>query len=178
MNPQIRLASIEDTAALQELIRGSVAILSNGYYTSRQIASGLSHIFGVDTQLIVDGTYFVAEADNEIVGSGGWSKRKTLFGGDQFKANQVDSLLDPNVDAARIRAFYVHPNWSRKGIGSRILTACEDAARSEGFSKVELVATLPGVPFYSTKGYEKCEPMSLETADGESLPAFRMTKLL
>ena len=176
MNVQIRLASIEDIPALQTLIRESVTTLSAGHYTTEQIASALSHVFGVDTQLIVDRTYFVAVIGDEIVGSGGWSKRKTLFGGDQLKHNQLDALLDPDHDAARIRAFYVHPRWSRKGIARRILNACEDAARAEGFSKVELVATLPGVPFYFTSGYEKGEPMNLEIADGESLPAFRMTK--
>ncbi len=175
---QIRLATIADIPALQNLIRESVATLSVSYYSSQQIASGLSHIFGVDTQLIQDGTYFVAEVDDEIVGSGGWSQRKTLFGGDQFKADAIDDLLDPQTQPARIRAFYVHPNWSRKGIGARILTACEDAALGAGFSRVELVATLPGEPFYLSKGYVKGEAMQLNTADGESLPAFRMTKTL
>ena len=178
MDVQIRLATLEDTPALQELIRASVASLSDGYYTSQQIASGLSHIFGVDTQLILDGTYFVAEAEQQIVGSGGWSKRRPLFGGDQFKGNQEDALLDPDNEPARIRAFYVHPSWSRKGIGSRILAACEEAARNAGFRKVELVATLPGEPLYLAKGYEKGAEMSLETPDGEALPAFRMTKNL
>ena len=176
MDVQIRLATLEDTAALRELIRASVATLSNGYYTPEQIASGLSHIFGVDTQLIVDGTYFVAEADNEIVGSGGWSKRKTLFGGDQFKADRDDPLLNPAAEPARIRAFYVHPNWSRKGIGSRILVACEEAAREAGFRRVELVSTLPGEPLYLARGYQKGEKMNLDTPNGESLPAFRMMK--
>lgn len=175
---EIRLATVADIPALQNLIRESVATLSASYYSSQQIASGLSHIFGVDTQLIRDGTYFVAEIDDEIVGSGGWSQRKTLFGGDQFKADQVDALLDPETESARIRAFYVHPSWSRKGIGARILTACEDAALAAGFSRVELVATLPGEPFYLSKGYAKGEAMDLKTADGESLPAFRMTKTL
>lgn len=178
MNPQIRLATIADITALEELIRQSVSVLSAEYYTSRQIASALSHIFGVDTQLILDGTYFVAEIDGELAGSGGWSKRTTLFGGDQSKAERIDPLLNPGAEAARIRAFYVHPRWSRKGVGSRILEACEDAARRAGFSRIELVATLPGEPLYTAKGYEKAEAMTIETPDGESLPAFRMTKSL
>jgi GNAT superfamily N-acetyltransferase len=138
----------------------------------------LSHVFGVDTQLIVDGTYFVANVENQIVGSGGWSKRKTLFGGDQSKSDRIDPLLDPETEAARIRAFYVHPEWSRRGIGSRILKSCEDAARMAGFSRIELVATLPGEPLYLARGYQKAEAIHIETPDGESLPAFRMTKTL
>ena len=178
MDVRIRLATLRDIPALEDLIRESVSGLSAESYNSQQIRSALSHVFGVDTQLILDGTYFVAETRNELAGSGGWSKRKTLFGGDQSKTDQVDPLLDPATDAARIRAFYVHPQWSRKGIGSRILMACEDAARLEGFSRIELVATLPGEPLYTARGYEKAEPMRIETPDGESLPAFRMRKLL
>ncbi len=178
MNLEIRLATLADIPALEELIRESVSGLSSEYYTSGQIASALSHVFGVDTQLIVDETYFVAEIENQMAGSGGWSKRKHLFGGDRSKADRPDPLLDPAAAAARIRAFFVHPRWSRKGIGSRILTACEEAARRSGFSRVELVATLPGEPLYTAKGYEKAGAIQIETPDGESLPAFCMTKLL
>lgn len=185
MDLHIRRATSEDIPALQELIRESVGTLSARFYTSGQIASGLSHIFGVDTQLIVDGTYFVAEVGNELAGSGGWSKRKTLFGGDQLKAGGdrsrnpfTDSLLDPATEAARIRAFYVSPRWSRKGIGTRILETCEDEARKAGFGRIELVATLPGEPLYLSRGYEKAEAIRIETPDGESLPASRMTKTL
>lgn len=178
MNIQLRPATMADIPALEDLIRASVSALGSEHYTARQIASGLAHVFGVDTQLIADGTYFVAEIDNELVGSGGWSKRTTLFGGDQTKTDQVDALLNPATQAARIRAFYVHPQWSRRGIASAILTACEDAARTAGFKRIELAATLPGEPFYTARGYEKVETMGLETPDGESLPAFRMTKSL
>ena len=186
----IRLATIEDVPALQALIQGSVSVLGAPYYTSKQIAGALLHVFGVDTQLILDGTYFIAEVDGEIAGSGGWSKRKTLFGGDQAKAERagsagtasensaLDELLNPETDAARIRAFYVNPRWSRKGIGSLILKSCEDAAREAGFRRVELAATLPGEPFYLARGYEKGEELSIEIPDGESLPIFRMTKTL
>ena len=178
MEVQIRLATLADIPPLERLIRESVSGLSVSHYTSAQIESALSHVFGVDTQLILDETYYVAEFEEELLGSGGWSKRKTLFGGDQAKADRVDELLDPNTEAARIRAFYVHPRWSRKGIGSRILTACELSARLAGFSRIELVATLPGEPLYTARGYEKAEAMQLDTPDGESLPAFRMTKSL
>ena len=186
----IRLATIEDVPALQALIQGSVSVLGAPYYTSKQIAGALLHVFGVDTQLILDGTYFIAEVDGEIAGSGGWSKRQTLFGGDQAKAyfaasnstaspdSPLDGLLDPEKDAARIRAFYVHPQWSRKGIASLILKACEDAARETGFTRVELAATLPGVPFYSACGYKKAEEIPIQMPGGEALPTFRMTRWL
>ena len=172
----MRLATLADIPSLQELIRESVNILGAQYYTSRQIASGLTHVFGVDTQLIVDGTYLVAEVEKQIAGSGGWSKRKTLFGGDQSKSDRTDPLLDAETESARIRAFFVHPRWSRKGIASRILQSCEDAARRAGFKSVELVATLPGVPFYLARGYQTANAIPIETPDGESLPAFRMEK--
>lgn len=178
MTSKIRLATAEDIPALQDLIRASVAALSAEYYSAGQIASALSHIFGVDSQLISDGTYFVAEVERQIAGSGGWSKRQTLFGGDQLKLSQNDPLLDPATEPARIRAFYVHPQWSRQGIGSRLLKSCEDAARSAGFRRVELVATLPGVPFYSARGYQSAETIQMDTPDGESLPALRMQKSL
>ena len=186
MNVHIRLATIADVPALQELIRASVSVLSEQYYTSKQISSALSHVFGVDTQLILDGTYFIAEVQSQVAGSGGWSKRKTLFGGDQAKADRVDplleesldALLDPATDPVRIRAFYVHPQWSRKGIASLILKSCELAAREAGFKRVELAATLPGEPFYLARGYEKGEEITIETPDGQSFSIFRMTKTL
>jgi len=173
-----RLATLADISALQELIRESVSVLGSQYYTSRQIASGLTHVFGVDTQLIHDGTYLVAEVEKQIAGSGGWSKRKTLFGRDQSKLDGTDPLLDPETESARVRAFFVHPRWSRKGIASSLLQSCEDAARRAGFKSVELVATLPGVPFYLARGYQTASAIPIETPDGESLPAFLMEKSL
>src|SRR6266496_1785097 len=178
MKLTIRLATEADIPSIQVLIRRSVSGLSSEFSSSRQIVSALLHVLGVDSQLISDGTYYVASIEGRIVGAGGWSKRKTLFGGDQLKSEATDALLDPRKDAARIRAFYVHPSWARKGIGSRILDACEDAAGAAGFSEIELVATLPGEPLYLAKGYKKMEAIHIETPDGESLPAFRMTKTL
>jgi GNAT superfamily N-acetyltransferase len=172
---QIRHAQMVDIPAVANLIRDSVSVLSLPYYTAKQIDSALAHVFGPDTQLILDGTYFIAEADKQIAGSGGWSKRKTLFGGDQVKS-LGDPPLDPAKDAARIRAFYVHPNWSRQGVATQILTACEDEARRAGFSRIELAATLPGEPLYLARGYRKCGRIAIETPDGESLSAFRMEK--
>ena len=171
----IRPAVASDIPALEELIPQSVRLLSANYYTAEQIESGLTYIFGVDSQLITDGTYYVAETEGEIVGCGGWSKRRTLYGGDQAKA-EVDSLLDPVTDAARIRAFFVHPNRKRQGIGSRIIQACEQAARQSGFTVLELVATLPGEPLYKAMGYEAVERFEIDLPDGIILPVTRMTK--
>jgi GNAT superfamily N-acetyltransferase len=173
----LRLATAEDIPALRELIPASVRALSAGYYTPTQIESALTYIFGVDTQLIADGTYFVAESTGQIVGAGGWSKRATLYGGDQSKA-EADPLLDPAHDAARIRAFYVHPNWARRGIGSRIMRACEAAAREAGFTRMELGSTVPGEPLYVAMGYQVSERMDVAMPDGETLPITRMDKTL
>lgn len=172
----IRLATLDDIPTLDEVIKESVAGLSRNYYSSEQIANALVHVFGVDTQLILDRTYFVAESKDEIAGCGGWSKRQTLFGGDQSKSVKVDELLDPATQAARIRAFYVHPRWARQGVGALILKACEDAARANAFTRVELIATLPGEPFYTAAGYSRVEPFKIDLPDAPSLPAFKMNK--
>ncbi len=173
---ELRLATLDDTPALQILIEKSVRVLSATYYSDTQITSALRYIFGVDSQLIKDGTYFVAVADDTIVGAGGWSKRATLFGGDQLKAATTDPLLEPEHDPARVRAFYVHPDWSRQGISRTILSACEAAASAHGFKRVELVATLPGEPLYLAFGYERIEPVEMKMPDGESIGGFRMGK--
>lgn len=173
----IRHAEASDIPALEKLIPQSVRLLSTNYYTAEQIESGLTYIFGVDSQLIEDGTYYVAHVDGEIVGCGGWSKRRTLYGGDQAKT-EVDSLLNPEVDAARIRAFFVHPDRKRQGIGSRIMQACEQAAKQSGFAVLELVATLPGEPLYKAFGYEAVERFEIVLPDGITLPLIRMTKRL
>jgi predicted N-acetyltransferase YhbS len=175
---RIRLAAREDIPALQRLIDASVRALSLPYYDQRQIESALRNVFGVDSQLIQDETYFVAEIEGQVVAGGGWSKRKTLFGGDQAKPDQLDELLNPATDAARIRAFYVHPTWSRRGIGRQIAQACEEAAKNAGFTTLELIATLPGEPLYSAVGYRIVEPFAIPLPDGQSLPAFRMEKSL
>jgi ribosomal protein S18 acetylase RimI-like enzyme len=175
---KIRLATLADIPRLRELIRDSVSGLSDQHYSPEQIASALAHVFGVDTQLILDGTYFVAETDAEIAGCGGWSKRKTLFGGDQTKSDQAEPLLDAESEAARIRAFYVHPKRARQGVGTRILKACETAAAAAGFARVELAATLPGVPLYSASGYAKLGQVDIPLPDGLTLPVVRMEKRL
>jgi GNAT superfamily N-acetyltransferase len=172
-----RLATFDDIPVLQQLIGISVRGLSTGYNTPSQIESAIKYIFGIDTQLIVDGTYYVAQIGDVIVGCGGWSKRNTLYGGDQHKEVE-DPLLDPTHDAARIRAFFVHPDWARRGIGRHIITVCENAAQNNGFTRFQLGATLPGVPLYEVMGYQEVEHISQPMPNGEVLPIVRMSKAL
>src|SRR5450432_277293 len=191
----IRKAVPADVAALNELIGASVRGLQAGDYTAAQMEGALRTVFGVDSQLIADGTYLVAEGDREetgaqtlrpsaqagvavltrIAGCGGWSKRKTLYGGDRWTGRE-DSLLDPTVDAAKIRAFFVHPAWARRGVGTLILAACEDAARAAGFSRFEMGATLTGAKLFATKGYVALKHIEVPLANGESLPVIHMGK--
>ena len=180
MNVSLRKATPADIPRMREVIEASVRGLQARDYSPSQIDGALKSVYGVDSQLIADGTYFVAEAVGEeaiIVACGGWSKRKTLYGGDQFAGRQ-DSLLDPRSDAAKIRAFFVHPDWARKGIGSLILEACETAAIAAGFSRLEMGATLSGVAFYRAKGYAEIENQGVPLDNGETLPIVRMTKTI
>jgi GNAT superfamily N-acetyltransferase len=181
----IRQAVPANIPALRMLIEASVRHLQAQDYTASQLESALETVYGVDSQLIADGTYYIAEAqaaeardtkgDSNMVGCGGWSKRKTLYGGDRWTARQ-DDLLDPRRDAAKIRAFFVDPAWARRGIGSLILEACESVAKAAGFSRLEMGATLTGVPFYRAKGYVELERLSVPLANGESLAIVRMAK--
>ncbi|CAN5378646.1 GNAT family N-acetyltransferase [soil metagenome] len=168
-----RLATFEDIPRLNELIAESVRGLSAGYYTHNQIESAIKYIFGVDSQLIKDGTYYIAEEDGLIVACGGWSKRNTLYGGDQHKEIE-DTLLVPGRDAARIRAFFVHSKYARRGIGKMMIGLCEAAALRNGFTRMELGATLPGVPLYEAMGYMPIEQIEQSMPDGEVLGIVRM----
>lgn len=180
---QIRQAVAADIPALRALIDASVRGLQARDYTQAQIESALATVYGVDTQLIADGTYFVAEvmpqteaaAGPVIAGCGGWSKRKTLYGADHC-AGREDDLLDPRSDAAKIRAFFIHPDWARRGIGSMILDACETAARNAGFTRLEMGATLTGVPFYRARGYTELERIEVPLENGAAMPIVRMGK--
>lgn len=134
-------------------------------------------MFGVDTALIVDGTYFVAEIAGRLVGCGGWSRRRTLFGGDRFAGREAEEL-DPRSEPARIRAFFVHPEWSRRGIGKRILERCESDARAHGFRSAEMMATLPGEKLYRALGYAVVERVRYEMDDGVMIELVRMQKEL
>src|ERR1700719_4340367 len=149
---QPRLAREDDIPALEALIPLSVRTLQAPYYSPAQMEAALGPVFGVDRQLIRDGTYFVVDYDGQIVGCGGWSKRHSLFGGDSGRSGD-DALLNPECDSARIRAFFVHPEWARRGIGRSILAACESAIEAAGFYSVELVATLAGELFYAAFDY-------------------------
>jgi N-acetylglutamate synthase-like GNAT family acetyltransferase len=171
----IRKATLEDREAIQRLIADSARLLSREYYRDIQIESAIDSVFGVDTDLINDGTYFVAEHPDGLVGCGGWSKRKTLFGGDQF-TNRTSGMLDPAADPAKIRAFFIHPQHARKGIAGQILEHCEREARASGFRSLELMATLPGVPFYAAAGFTSQEPFELELRDGVLLELMSMRK--
>jgi GNAT superfamily N-acetyltransferase len=171
----IRIAGVADVTVLRELIDTSVRGLQATDYTPSQIEDALATVYGVDTQLIADGTYFVVEANSTIVACGGWSKRKTLYGADHC-AGREDSLLDPQRDAAKIRAFFVHPAWTRHGIGSMILEACETAGMAAGFRRFEMGATLTGVPLYKARGYVVLENLAVQLPGGESLPIIRMEK--
>ncbi len=172
----IRIALESDVPVLRPLIDASVHGLQAGDYSPEQIDAALRKVFGVDSQLIADGTYLIAEnSGGEIVGCGGWSKRRTLYGGDVWVARE-NSLLDPTKDAAKIRAFFVHPDWARRGIGTLILEACEKAALAAGFTRFEMGATLTGVPLYSARGYTALENLAVPLGDGLALPIVRMQK--
>jgi GNAT superfamily N-acetyltransferase len=176
----IRRAIPADVAEIEALICLSVRTLQTQDYSQAQIEGALSSVFGVDSELIADGTYFVLEAvfdgrKTAIVGCGGWSKRKTLFGGDRASGRE-SALLDPLRDSAKIRAFFVHPDWARRGIGSKILTACESAAIEAGFGSFELGATLTGEQLFRAKGYEAVDRIEVPLANGASLPVIRMSK--
>jgi GNAT superfamily N-acetyltransferase len=177
MDFTLRQALPADISVLPALIDASVRGLQATDYTPAQIEGALQTVYGVDSQLIADGTYYVVEAGpgHLIVGCGGWSKRKTLFGGDRWSGRE-DSLLDPQQDAAKIRAFFVHPKWVRRGIGSMILEVCERAAASAGFTRFEMGATLTGVALYRARGYVPLEHLDVPLKNGASLAVIRMEK--
>jgi GNAT superfamily N-acetyltransferase len=166
-----------DIPALNQLIAESARGLSVGFYTDAQTESAIRHVFGVDTQLLADETYYVIERDDEMLACGGWSQRATLYGGDQHKSG-IDRLLDPATEPARIRAFFVHPRAARQGFGAQLLQHCVAAAEAAGFRTIELGATLPGVPFYRAFGFEEIEPIEVPLADGVRLPVIRMRRAI
>ena len=177
MTFSLRPAHAGDTTALQALIAASVQGLQALDYSDTQRAAALNTVFGVDSQLIADGTYFVVEAPCEprLAGCGGWSFRRTLHGSDNG-AGRDDTPLDPARDAARIRAFFVHPAWARRGVGTLLLQACEEAALAAGFTRFELAATLTGVALYRARGYRELERANVPLRTGEALPIVHMQK--
>ena len=173
----IRKATMEEREAIRELIAVSARQLSREHYNDAQIEAAIATVFGVDTDLIEDGTYFVAESSGSLVGCGGWSKRKTLFGGDQFSSRDA-SYLDPESEPAKIRAFFIHPDHARKGIARAILSQCESEARAQGFRALELMATLPGIEFYKSCGFAEIGNFDLDLIDGVKLELVPMRKEL
>ena len=177
MTVVLRTAARADIPMLEELIARSARGLSSADYRRSQIEGALRGAFGVDSQLLNDQTYFVAEDDGLPVGCGGWSFRATLFGGDA-RAGRDSTLLDPRTQAAKIRAFFVDPAKARRGIGSLLLDRCEREARAWGFSRAELMATLPGVRLYSARGYVGSAPVRYDLGCGESIEFVPMRKEL
>lgn len=172
-----RLAKLSDVSAIERLIPLSVRVLQANYYTPQQMDGALGTVFATDSQLIRDKTYFVTHKDGEIIGCGGWSRRRTLFGGDRAKVEE-DALLNPETDSARIRAFFVHPDFARRGIGSAIMSLCEEAIVASRFKHVRIVATLPGEPFYAKFGYIVSRRYEILLDNGKTLPVVDMERYL
>jgi GNAT superfamily N-acetyltransferase len=177
----LRLATEDDIPALHALIEASVRGLQAGDYTPAQIEGALGTVLGLDTQLVRDGTYFIAETLDQnakvrrLAGCGGWSKRKTLFGADRGPGREPE-LLDPATGAAKVRAIFVHPDFARRGLGSLILARVEAEAAAAGFRRFEMGSTLTGVPLYRLKGYVEVERIAVPLKNGEALPVVKMVK--
>jgi len=171
----IRKATLEERDQLQKLIAESARHLSRAHYNDEQIETAIATVFGVDTDLIEDGTCFVVEIDGDFAGCGGWSKRKTLYGGDQFTSRDA-SYLDPATDAAKIRAFFIHPDHARKGIARALLKHCETEARAEGFQALELMSTMPGIEFYKSCGFIETGNFDLQLTAAVKLELVPMRK--
>jgi GNAT superfamily N-acetyltransferase len=171
----IRRAVEADVPSLHALIEASARGLQAGDYTQAEIEGALGHALGLDSQLVEDGTYFIAEVDGVMVASGGWSYRATLFGSDGMSGRAPENM-DPAKDAAKIRAIFVHPGWARKGLGTLMLGHCEGEARAAGFTRLEMGSTLTGVPLYRLRGYAEGERVEIPLPNGEALPVIRMTK--
>jgi GNAT superfamily N-acetyltransferase len=179
---KIRLATQEDISALRPLIDVSVRVLQREDYSPEQLEAALGTAYGVDTQLIADRTYYIVEALGEsgakiLAACGGWSMRKTLYGSDHGPYRD-NAMLDPARDAAKIRAFFVHPDWTRRGLASLILKTCEDAAYARGFRRFEMGATLTGVPMYAARGYAEIERIEVPLPNGLTLTVVRMGKTI
>lgn len=178
MSWRLRKATLNDRDEIAGLIAESVRGLATDVYTTEQIELSITSVFGVDDDLIRDETYFVGESDGKIVGCGGWSRRKTLYGASDYAQSRDPEFLDPAKDAAKIRAFFIHPSHARKGIGTAILEACENEAREMGYRRAEMMATLPGVKLYAVRGYEGSEEERVPVGNGVDIICIRMYKLL
>lgn len=175
----LRKAAFADQIEIEKLIAESVRGLSREDYDARQIELSIKTVFGVDTELIADETYFVVETeDGKIVGCGGWSKRKTLYGASVYIHSRDSELLNPKSDSAKIRAFFIHPDFARKGIGKTILEKCETDARTHGFKSAEMMATLPGVKLYAVCGYVGDEKVNVPVGENVDIICVKMRKNL
>lgn len=175
----LRVATVKDLPQIREVIEASVRGLQAAHYTAAQIEASLRTVFTTDTQLIADGTYFVATTeDGEIAGCGGWSRRKTLYGGDHQVEKIEPELLDPAIDAAKVRAIFVHPRFARMGVGSLLLNVSEQAASEAGFRRFEMGSTLTGLALYSLKGYSEVDRVRVPVGGGEEIEVVRMVKYL
>lgn len=177
MSWQLRQAVATDAKEIQALIGRSIRALGAADYSAEQIEGALRGAFGLDSQLIADGTYFVIESEGRLIGCGGWSYRRTLFGGDAG-AERDAGVLDPRTDAAKIRAFFVDPEAARSGIGSALLAHCEAEARRHGFQRAEMMATLPGLRLYEARGYVAGARVQYPLAAGLSIEFVPMSKSL
>ncbi len=176
MNLNFRLAKYEDIPVVKGLMEQSIAVLLGNYVNEEELEASFESM-GLDDQLILDKTYFLIDFEGILVGCGGWSNRKTLFGGNHTP-NRSNDFLDPNHDAAKIRAMYTHPDWARKGIGTFILELAEKEARNAGFKRCELMATLSGIYLYKNRGYKLDEEIFYRSKKGNSVKMFKMTKFL
>ena len=174
MTTTLRLATLDDVYELRALMTLSIRRLIGAYFDADRVEASYE-IMGLDTQLIEDGTYFTVLSGERIVGCGGWSRRATMFGGDH-SGGRSSRLLDPATEAARVRAMYTHPDFARRGIGTRVLAACEAAAAAEGFTVLELVATVAGEPLYAANGFTLVERIDVPTARGIAIPCARMRR--
>ena len=171
-----RLADAADLPVLTALMNEAIAGLLPQFLPPEEVAASYA-IMGLDTQLVEDGTYFVVEIEDAIAGCGGWSRRATLFGGNHTDGRDA-RLLDPKTEPARVRAMYTAPRFTRRGVGSKVLELCEAAARAEGFTRVELAATMGGKPLYEARGYRPIEQLMVATPGGVKVPILRMGKSL
>lgn len=169
----VRTSTLDEIPQLNQMIVESARVLSRGFYTEQETESAIKYVFGVDSALVKDGSYFTAILDGELVGCGGWSRRRTLYGGDQ-RPMGADEFLDPAHDPARIRAFFISPKAARRGVGRAVFEACKQAALKQGFTSLELMATLPGVPFYEVLGFQKLEDVADVLPDGVTIRFERM----
>jgi GNAT superfamily N-acetyltransferase len=176
--PTLRVATLADAARIDALMKASAAAIFPAYYDAAQTASAIRYVARVDPDLLVDGTDFVLEDGDELVACGGWSRRGRVYMG-SAEAPGDDRYLDPATEAAHIRAMFVRADWTRRGLGRRIIEASEDAARRMGFRRMDLVATLPGIPLYLAAGYvPTADVEDIVLADGVQLPCQAMTKEL